>query len=83
MASLDYGFSATEMPVGGTLRSGLYGEAPPRKGCLFYARSMFKGRKKCHFSNKRFTQSASKWTKWWLKRKGAKGCHILVEITTH
>ena len=82
MASLDYGFSATEMPVGALPIVSYTGRLRP-KGCLFYARSMFKGRKKFHFSNKRFTQSASKWTKWWLKRKGAKGCHILVEITTH
>ena len=35
---------------GGTLYSGLYGEALPERGAFFLARSIRKGRENCHFS---------------------------------
>ena len=62
---------------GGTPCSGLYGEAPPKRGA-FVKLAVYKRVGITVLVYERVTKSAAKWKKWWLKRsisKHATFCH--------
>jgi len=57
---------------GGTPYSGLYREAPPERAAFFKLAVYERVGKIAILVYERVTKSATKWTKWWLKRSISK-----------
>jgi len=57
---------------GSTPNSGLYGEAPPKRGAFFKLTVYKRAGEIAILVYERVTKSAAKWKKWWLKRSISK-----------